>query len=147
MIRIPRSFLAGLLFSGSALASEPVTIDVHRDAHCGCCKAWIQHLENNGFTVRDHVEPDMSAVKQRLGVDPRLASCHTAVIDGKYVEGHVPAAEIMSLRQRQDLHGLAVPGMPVGSPGMEMGGRQDAYQVLGVKKNGDIEVVADYPKP
>lgn len=108
-----RSLLALFLFSGLAHASEPLTIDVHRDANCGCCKAWISHLQDNGFTVNDHVEADMSAVKQKLGVPPRLASCHTGVIDGKFVEGHVPAADILKLRQRPDLIGAAVPGMPM----------------------------------
>jgi len=84
--------IASLLIVSAAYAAEPLTIDVHRDANCGCCKKWIAHLEANGFKVVDHVEADMSSVKQGLGVAPRLASCHTAVIDGKFVEGHVPAA-------------------------------------------------------
>ncbi|HWV10099.1 MAG TPA: DUF411 domain-containing protein, partial [Pseudomonas sp.] len=88
------------LFAGFVQAAEPLTIDVHRDANCGCCTAWISHLQDNGFTVNDHVEPDMAAVKQRLGVPPRLGSCHTGVIDGKFVEGHVPAADILKLRAR-----------------------------------------------
>ncbi|CAD5379446.1 CopG protein [Pseudomonas sp. OF001] len=137
--------LAALLMSGAVQAADALTIDVHRDANCGCCKDWIKHLEANGFSVRDHVEPDMSAVKQRLGVAPRLASCHTGVIDGKFVEGHVPAAQILELRQRPDLLGLAVPGMPAGSPGMEYGDRRDAYQVIGLTRDGTDEVVADYP--
>jgi hypothetical protein len=137
--------LAALLLGGTAQAADALTIDVHRDANCGCCKDWIKHLQANGFTVRDHVETDMSAVKQRLGVAPRLASCHTGVIDGKFVEGHVPAAHILELRQRPDLLGLAVPGMPHGSPGMEYGPRKDAYQVIGLSKAGKDEVVAEYP--
>ena len=124
---------------------EQLVIDVHRDANCGCCKDWIAHLEDNGFTVRDHVEPDMVAVKMKHGVPPRLASCHTAVIDGRFVEGHVPAQQVLELRKRPDLRGLAVPGMPAGSPGMEMGDRQDAYQVIGLASNGQEEVIARYP--
>ncbi|MBV2131618.1 DUF411 domain-containing protein [Pseudomonas sp. MAP12] len=143
--RVRIAALAALLMSGAAQAADALSIDVHRDANCGCCKSWIKHLEANGFTVHDHVEPDMSAVKQRLGVAPRLASCHTAVIDGKFVEGHVPAAQILELRQRPDLLGLAVPGMPAGSPGMEYGDARDAYQVIGLTKNGKDVVVADYP--
>ncbi|MFI8607213.1 DUF411 domain-containing protein [Pseudomonas sp. NPDC077649] len=140
-----RSLLALCLFTGLAQAGDALTIDVHRDANCGCCKAWIAHLQYNGFTVNDHVEADMSAVKQRLGVPPRLASCHTGVIDGKFVEGHVPAAEILKLRQRPDLLGAAVPGMPVGSPGMEYGDRVDAYQVIGLDRERRDQVLADYP--
>ena len=139
--------LTTLLLLGGCQESvvDELVIDVHRDANCGCCKDWIAHLEDNGFTVRDHVEPDMVAVKMKHGVPPRLASCHTAVIDGRFVEGHVPAAQVLELRQRPDLRGLAVPGMPVGSPGMEMGDRQDAYQVIGLTRNGQEEVIARYP--
>ena len=106
---------------------------------------WIKHLEANGFEVTDHVEADMSAVKSRLGVPYSMGSCHTGVIDGKFVEGHVPAADILKLRERADLVGAAVPGMPVGSPGMEMGDRQDAYQVVGLTRSGQASVLAEYP--
>ncbi len=136
---------AGLLLAAVAQAAEPLVIDVHRDANCGCCKDWIRHLQDNGFQVNDHVEADMPAVKQRLGVPPRLASCHTAVIGGQFVEGHVPAADILRLRQRPDLLGAAVPGMPVGSPGMEIGSRQDPYQVIGLQRDGGESVISEYP--
>ena len=86
----------------------------------------------------------MSAVKSRLGVPYSMGSCHTGVIDGKFVEGHVPAADILK-RERADLVGAAVPGMPVGSPGMEMGDRQDAYQVVGLTRSGQASVLAEYP--
>jgi hypothetical protein len=137
--------LAGLFISSLSVAAEPLTIDVHRDANCGCCKAWISHLQDNGFSVIDHVETDMSAVKQRLGVPPRLASCHTGVINGQFVEGHVPAADILKLRQQPDLLGAAVPGMPTGSPGMEYGNLRDAYQVIGLDKQGAEQVISEYP--
>ncbi|WP_439889160.1 DUF411 domain-containing protein [Pseudomonas sp. MBLB4123] len=137
--------LAALLFGAAAQAAEPLSIDVHRDANCGCCKKWVAHLQDNGFKVNDHVESDMVAVKQRLGVAPRLGACHTAVIDGKFIEGHVPAAQIIELSKRSDLVGIAVPGMPAGSPGMEVGGRQQAYQVIGLTAAGRDLVVADYP--
>lgn len=135
--------LAALLMSGMAQAAN--VIDVHRDANCGCCKDWISHLQDNGFTVNDHVETDMRAVKQRLGVPPRLASCHTGVIDGKFVEGHVPAADVLKLLERVDLIGAAVPGMPMGSPGMEYGDRVDPYQVIGLDKQQQDVVLSDYP--
>lgn len=131
-----------LTFGGLAHASQ--TIDVYRDPTCGCCKQWISHLRDQGFSVNDHVEPNMSAVKQRLGVAPRLASCHTGVIDGKFVEGHVPAEQVRQLARRDDLAGIAVPGMPLGSPGMEMGGRKDRYRVIGVSRDGQDSVVAEY---
>ncbi|MHA6492423.1 DUF411 domain-containing protein [Pseudomonas borbori] len=140
-----RALIAFALLASTAQAAEPLTIDVHRDPNCGCCKAWISHLQDNGFTVNDHVETDMSAVKQRLGVPPRLASCHTGVIDGKFVEGHVPAADILKLRAQPDLLGAAVPGMPTGSPGMEYGDARDAYQVIGLDHQGAERVISDYP--
>ena len=138
------ALLCALFTSTLAQAADLIPIDVHRDANCGCCKKWISHLESNGFKVNDHVEADMSAVKQRLGVAPRLASCHTAVIDGKFVEGHVPADQVLALRKRDDLLGIAAPGMPMGSPGMEMGDHKDPYQVIGVTQDGKDTVVANY---
>ncbi|WP_166359688.1 DUF411 domain-containing protein [Pseudomonas akapageensis] len=137
--------LAFLFISSAAHATESLTIDVHRDLYCGCCKKWIKHLEANGFTVVDHVETNMSAVKQELGVVPRLSSCHTAVINGKFVEGHVPAEQIVALSKRTDLLGIAVPGMPTGSPGMEVEGEQEAYQVIGLTNAGTDQVIAEYP--
>ncbi|MFW0756874.1 DUF411 domain-containing protein [Pseudomonas sp. H11T01] len=137
--------LSALFITSLAQAAELIPIDVHRDANCGCCKKWIAHLQANGFKVNDHIEANMSEVKQRLGVPPRLASCHTGVINGKFVEGHVPAEQVLALSKRSDLLGVAAPGMPMGSPGMEMDGMGDAYQVIGLSKNGTDEVIADYP--
>ncbi|MCQ4309728.1 DUF411 domain-containing protein [Pseudomonas stutzeri] len=140
-----RLLFATALFASLAQAAEPIAIDVHRDANCGCCKSWIKHLEENGFEVTDHVETDMASVKAKLGVPHRLGSCHTGVIDGKFVEGHVPASDILKLRAQPDLIGAAVPGMPMGSPGMEMGDRKDAYKVIGLSKSGDESVLTHYP--
>ena len=139
------SLTVALLICAAAQAAAPPTIDVHRDANCGCCKEWVKHLESNGFKVVDHVENDMSAIKKSLGVPQGLASCHTAVIDGKFVEGHVPAEEIKKLSGRSDLVGVAVLGMPAGSPGMEYGQNYQPYNVMGVTKAGAQEVVAEYP--
>ncbi len=137
--------LSVLFISSAGHATELLTINVHRDANCGCCKKWMEHLDANGFTVVDHVETNMSRVKKDLGVIPRLSSCHTAMINGKFVEGHVPAEQIVALIKRDDLIGIAVPGMPTGSPGMEVGGKQDAYQVIGLSKTGINQVIAEYP--
>ena len=136
--------LTGLLLSSALHAAEAPSIEVYRDPNCGCCSAWVEHLEANGFTVNEHIEQDMSAVKQRLGVPPRLASCHTGVINGQFVEGHVPARDVLGLKQRPELAGLAVPGMPHGSPGMETG-RQDSYEVIGLDRQGKESVVQRYP--
>ncbi|MCF7202107.1 DUF411 domain-containing protein [Pseudomonas oligotrophica] len=134
--------LAALLVSGLAQAAD--VIDVHRDANCGCCKDWIKYLQANGFEVRDHVESDMPAVKQSLGVVPRLGSCHTGVIDGKFVEGHVPVAAIRDLQQRDDLLGVAAPGMPAGSPGMDYGQAKQRYQVIGLTRDGRDLALGEY---
>lgn len=142
---LPRLLLASLLLSPLAQAAEPQTIDVYRDPHCGCCHEWIEHLRSNGFQVNDHLANNMPEIKQQLGVPPRLASCHTGVIDGKFIEGHVPATDIQHLQADSRLKGLAVPGMPIGSPGMEMGDRHDAYQVIGLTSDGQEQVVAEYP--
>lgn len=136
------AIIAALFMAGSAQATE--IIDVHRDANCGCCKDWVKYLQANGFEVRDHVENNMGAVKQRLGVAPRLGSCHTGVINGKFVEGHVPVAQILELKQRGDLVGAAVPGMPSGSPGMDYGQPAQAYQVIGLTTAGKDVIMADY---
>ncbi len=140
-----RLLLVTALFASFAQAADPIAIEVHRDANCGCCKAWIEHLEANGFEVDDHVETDMAAVKSRLGAPHSLGSCHTGVIDGKFVEGHVPAADILKLRAQPDLIGAAVPGMPMGSPGMEMGEHKDAFKVIAVGNKGEQSVLAEYP--
>ncbi|MCQ4256792.1 DUF411 domain-containing protein [Stutzerimonas stutzeri] len=141
-IKARLALLAALFMAGSAHAAT--VIDVHRDANCGCCKDWISYLETNGFQVRDHVESNMSAVKQKLGVAPRLGSCHTGVIDGKFIEGHVPVAAIHELNKRDDLAGVAVPGMPAGSPGMDYGQAPQPYQVIGLTTEGRDQVLADY---
>ncbi|MEB0046798.1 MULTISPECIES: DUF411 domain-containing protein [unclassified Pseudomonas] len=137
--------LSTLILSPLAQAADLMPIEVHRDANCGCCKKWISHLEANGFKVEDRIEANMSEFKQQRGVPPRLASCHTAVINGQFVEGHVPAEHVLALIKRDDLLGVAAPGMPMGSPGMEMDGTSDAYQIIGLTKRGTDVVVADYP--
>lgn len=119
-------------------------ITVHRDAYCGCCHLWVEHLRKEGFEVDDRVEDDMGRVKQRLGIAPEHASCHTAEVGGYVVEGHVPASDIRRLlRERPRLHGLVLPGMPMGSPGMEVEGVDaEAYTVLAVGHDGTTSTYA-----
>jgi hypothetical protein len=95
--------------------------------------------------VVDHLEDNMSQVKENLGVPAKLGSCHTGVVNGKFVEGHVPVEQIAELSKRPDLIGVAAPGMPMGSPGMESGNRRSAYQIIGLTRSGAEKVVADYP--
>lgn len=119
--------------------SNVVLVDVWKSPTCGCCKDWVMHLESNGFKVRTHDEGN-TAVRQRLGVPVRLGSCHTASVGGYAIEGHVPAREIHRLlKDRPAAIGLAVPAMPIGSPGMDgpaYGQRKDPYDVLLVTKDG-----------
>ena len=111
------------------------TIDVHSDPNCGCCGAWVSHLEEAGFDVNHHRDGDVRAIKMANGVPPELASCHTAMVDGYVIEGHVPASDIQRLLEEQpEVVGLTVPGMPHGSPGMETG-RVDDYAVLSWTRN------------
>lgn len=111
-------------------------IQVFRSASCGCCGKWLQHLKENNFNVKDLVVNDVSLIKAKYGIPKELASCHTALIGGYLVEGHVPASDIEKLlATKPKLAGISVPGMPSGSPGMEMGGRKDPYQVIGFDKD------------
>jgi hypothetical protein len=120
------------LFASGATAEAPLAMVVFRDPTCGCCHKWVEHLEANGFKVTVHDAPSMKAVKRRLGVPPEIASCHTGEIGDYVIEGHVPAAAIKRLlAEKPPGRGLAVPGMPVGSPGMEVAGSEpEIYEVL-----------------
>lgn len=122
-------------------------ITVYKSPTCGCCKKWVKHLEDNGFEVKAENVTDVIQYKIKYGVTPQLASCHTAVIDGYTIEGHVPASDIKRLlRERPALQGLSVPQMPVGTPGMEQGDRKDPYQVISFDRDGRTEVFSDYTK-
>jgi hypothetical protein len=120
-------------------------ITVYRSASCGCCEKWLKHLEQNQFKVKSIVSEDMPAVKAKFGVPKGLASCHTALIGRYLIEGHVPATDIKKLLQMQpDISGIAAPGMPVGSPGMEMNGQKQAYQVISFDKQQHMEVFVNH---
>ncbi|WP_305909225.1 DUF411 domain-containing protein [Methylomarinum roseum] len=120
-------------------------IVVYRSPTCGCCGKWVQHLRDQRFKIKDVVSDDMQAIKDKYGVPREMASCHTAVIDGYVIEGHVPARDIKRLLEmKPDVVGISVPGMPVGTPGMEMGGRKDPYQVISFDKEGRYRVFDDY---
>ena len=128
------------LLAGNAIAGGDIA--VYKSATCGCCVKWMEHLSKAGFQVRGHDIASVSAVQSRYGVPERLRSCHTAVIDGYVIEGHVPAADIRRLlRERPSVAGLAVAGMPVGSPGME-GASPRPYAVMSFTKDGESAVFA-----
>jgi hypothetical protein len=125
-----------LLQSGMPAAAAEPLITVHRDPNCGCCGGWVQHLQKAGFPTSVIETKDLDAVKMRLKVPDDLAACHTAEVAGYVIEGHVPASALKRLlAEKPDATGLAVPGMPVGSPGME-GGTPERYDVVLFGPNG-----------
>ncbi len=119
-------------------------ITVYKSPTCRCCGKWIKHLEKNGFNVQAYNRENMSGLKREMGIEPKYQSCHTAMVDGYYIEGHVPADDIKRLlTEKPEAAGLTVPGMPKGSPGMEVGGK-DPYSVLLVNKEGKQEVYSKH---
>lgn len=142
-----RAILAGaaaLAAPGASFAAEDV-VRVWKSPTCGCCSAWVAHLEAEGFAVEaaDVSDDDLTRIKDRLGVPPALRSCHTAEIDGYVIEGHVPAGDIALLRSfAPEVAGLAVPGMPIGSPGMEIGAEVEPYASIAFDAAGPVGIFA-----
>ena len=143
-LALPAGALAQVQAQGQA---NSVQVDVWKSPSCGCCKDWIAHMEKSGFRFTVH-ETGNTAVRQRMRIPLALGSCHTAVIGRYAIEGHVPAKDVQRLlREKPEAVGLTVPGMPIGSPGMdgpEYGGRRDAYDVLLVAADGSTRVYSSY---
>lgn len=143
-----RRYFAPLLLTLAACSSaaQAAAYEMFRDPNCGCCEHWAEHVhEEMQAEVTTTNSAEMNAVKDRLGVPQELRSCHTMVVEGYVIEGHVPAADIARLlaERPEGVGGLAVPGMPLGSPGMEMGGRTQPYQVIAFGEAGQ-SVFASY---
>ena len=139
------AFFVALLLACPALAAAEGSVEVWKSATCQCCGNWVKHLEANGFAVSvNAADPSMlDRIKRQSGIGEDLAACHTAKIGGYVIEGHVPAPDIKRLvAERPDALGLTVPGMPVGSPGMEQGAETEPYDVLLIKKDGTTEIFA-----
>lgn len=136
--------VGGLVFAPRAQAQAPVrAMTVYKDPNCGCCEQWVDHVKKAGFAVTVRDTADMDSVKASFGVPSGLSSCHTARVGSYTIEGHVPADLIVKLLKEQPVgRGLAVPGMPMGSPGMEQGGRKDAYDIFLFDKTGKTRVFA-----
>ena len=131
--------LAIALPSASVMSAEKMT--VYKSPTCGCCSDWAEHMKKAGFDVEIRQVPDVLPYEQKFGVPQQLASCHVATVGGYVVEGHVPAADVKRLlRERPKATGIAVPGMPVGSPGMEQGPRKDRYETLLFDASGRFTV-------
>lgn len=152
---VPAVFVAGGLLAGVAGvggswfgdAGSAPAVTVYKTETCACCNAWVDHLREEGFPVTAHdvSQQALNAEKQSAGLTYNLASCHTAHVDGYVIEGHVPAAEIRRLlEEKPEAAGLTVPGMPVGSPGMEHGNRRDPYDVLIFDGDGETSIYASY---
>lgn len=128
-------------------AATGTPVEVWKDPSCGCCHDWIEHMQANGFSFTVH-DTGNNAVRSRLGLPQKLGSCHTALVGGYLIEGHVPASDVRALlQQKPQALGLAVPGMPVGSPGMDgavYGNRRDPYEVLLVARGGGTSVFKRY---
>ena len=131
-------WLAGA--TGAEAVSKPLDITVYRDPSCSCCGKWIAHLTAQGFQPKNVLNSDMDALKKQYGVPDDLASCHTAVINGYVIEGHVPANDIKRLiAEKSDVVGITVPGMPIGAPGMESGNVQEPFTVFSFDEKGHAE--------
>ncbi|WFB48876.1 DUF411 domain-containing protein [Vibrio coralliilyticus] len=139
------SFASLLLLSGHVLATDVLN---HKSPYCGCCTEWTKHMQEAGFTVEEKLHDDMNPIKQKLGIKPQLASCHTSEINGFVFEGHVPAQDITAFLENppKNAKGLAVPGMPMGSPGMEYGNQKDAYSVYAFNEQGQVFEYRSYPE-
>ncbi|NOI83174.1 DUF411 domain-containing protein [Vibrio tubiashii] len=131
------------LLSGQALAADVIN---HKSPYCGCCTEWTKHMQDAGFNVDEKLHENMNPIKQKLGITPELASCHTAEINGYVFEGHIPAEDIKAFLENppRNAKGLAVPGMPMGSPGMEYGNEKDEYSVYAFNEKGQVFTYRHY---
>lgn len=146
-----RLLIAAGMFPVAGALAQPakVLVEVWKDPNCGCCEDWVAHLRVSGFAVKVNASGN-DAMRTKLGIPQKLGSCHTALVGGYAIEGHVPATDIRRLlKDKPQAVGLAVPGMPVGAPGMDSpiyGKRRDPYDVLLVLKSGDARVYSSYNK-
>jgi hypothetical protein len=129
----------------SALAAEQPQLVVYKSASCGCCKLWVEHMRKAGFVTKVNDVDNMSPIKERVGIPYSMGSCHTAEVGGYFVEGHVPAEQVLRLlKEKPKAKGLTVPAMPIGSPGMEQGDTKQPYEVHLVHADGTTSVYAWY---
>jgi hypothetical protein len=143
MLKAIAAALFATLLASPAVAA--MAIDVWKSPTCSCCGKWVEHLQANGFAVTSHntSASSLDRIKRQAGITEMFAACHTAKVDGYVIEGHVPAVDIKRLiAEKPDAIGLTVPGMPIGSPGMEQGGETEPYDTLLIKKDGNAEIFA-----
>lgn len=141
------SAIPAVLALTTAFASDGLVKDivVYKNPECGCCTKWVKYLQDNNYNVTIEHTRDVLALKKRLGVPEKLAACHTAVIDGYVVEGHITHRDIKRLLLfRPEVKGIAVPGMPIGTPGMESGSTVQSYNVMSFDEQGTVEVFVEH---
>lgn len=130
---------------GPSSSTDQPTVTVYKSPSCNCCSDWVDYMRDQGFPVEIESKLNLNPVKSQIGIPSSLEACHTAVVENYVVEGHVPAEEVRRLlREKPDVKGLAVPGMPVGSPGMEQGSRVEPYNVVAFTSEGETSVFAQY---
>lgn len=123
----------------------PLKIIVYRSPSCNCCEGWMKHLTKHGFQIQEVKAEDMEVIKQKYNLPAKLASCHTAIINGYVIEGHVPADDIKRfLKQKPNLLGLSVPEMPIGTPGMDTGNQKEPFEVVSFSKTGTSTTFRQY---
>jgi hypothetical protein len=128
-----------------AVIGKPIDIVVYRSPTCGCCGKWLEHLQENNFNVKEIRTGEVQAIRDKYGVSQEMASCHTAIVDGYVVEGHVPANDIkILLKTKPKVVGISVPGMPIGTPGMEMGDEKEAYDVMNFDREKHYQIFNSY---
>lgn len=145
-----RTFIAGIacVLMACSTAAGATKVIVFKNPSCGCCGAWVDHMKAEGFKVEIRELEDATPIARRLGVPDELRSCHTAQVGSYFVEGHVPAADVRKLlKDRPNARGIAVPGMPVGSPGMEQGETREPYDTLLIGKDGSVKSFATHNRP
>jgi hypothetical protein len=137
--------IGGYMYFTPFASADLPPVTVYKSPSCNCCAKWVTHMREKGFPVEIKSQFNVGPVKKQVGVPSSLASCHTAMVGNYVVEGHVPAKDVKQLlREKPDVRGLSVPGMPVGSPGMERGNRVEPYEVLAFTPAGDTTVFAQY---
>jgi hypothetical protein len=151
MVRTVLLVVVGLACGTAAVLTAQQTrpsVEVYKDPSCGCCSKWVEHLQANGFTVKTTDRADLAELKAKHRVPQKVQSCHMALVNGYVVEGHVPAEDVKRLlKERPAIVGIAVPGMPIGSPGMEVAGmKAQPFDVMAFDKAGQTRVFASHGK-
>ncbi|MBU3015625.1 DUF411 domain-containing protein [Poseidonibacter lekithochrous] len=136
-----KTILISIFLAASVFAIEGKKMTVYKSPSCGCCTKWVDIMKTKGFEVNTITSNNMNQIKEKVGITKKTASCHTAIVDGYVIEGHVDYSAVKKmLTEKPNIIGITVPGMPIGSPGMEQGNMKQAYNILSINKNGSVEV-------